>query len=214
MRFRSSDDSPIFMIRLVADRGGIMKGGLAQVGRVGVTCAMRSCDQLASRQLVGPALEDELDRRELGDRLRAQLVEAGHPAELLLDRNGDQLLDLVRGVAERDRLDLDPRRRELGEHVDLRAGNLGDAEDHHRRGARTARASGTAGSGTTIQRITASSAPRSLARDLELRAVHLGGSHRHDPRAGGGPPESSTRSSAIRVDRDPSRRYCSGLGLV
>ncbi len=31
------------MIRLVAESGGIMNGGLAHVGSVGVTCAMRSC---------------------------------------------------------------------------------------------------------------------------------------------------------------------------
>ena len=31
------------MIRLVAESGGIIQGGLAQVGRVGVTWAMRSC---------------------------------------------------------------------------------------------------------------------------------------------------------------------------
>ena len=32
----SSEDIPIFMIRLVAESGGIMNGGLAQVGSVGV----------------------------------------------------------------------------------------------------------------------------------------------------------------------------------
>ncbi len=32
----SSDVIPIFMIRLVEDRAGIMNGGLAQVGRVEV----------------------------------------------------------------------------------------------------------------------------------------------------------------------------------
>ena len=42
-RFSSSEESPIFMIRLVAESGGIMNGGLAHVGSVGVTCAMRSC---------------------------------------------------------------------------------------------------------------------------------------------------------------------------
>ena len=41
------------------------------------------------------------------------------PAELVLDRDGDELLHLVRGVAQGDGLDLDLRRRELGEDVDL-----------------------------------------------------------------------------------------------
>jgi hypothetical protein len=48
----SFDDTPIFMIRLVADSGGIIQGGLAHVGRVGVTCASRSwtsCLRAASR---------------------------------------------------------------------------------------------------------------------------------------------------------------------
>ena len=36
------DSSPIFMTRLVADSGCSMKGGLAQVGRLGVTISSRS----------------------------------------------------------------------------------------------------------------------------------------------------------------------------
>ncbi len=39
---RVSDDSPIFMTRLVADSGGIITGGAAQVGSVGVTFPTRS----------------------------------------------------------------------------------------------------------------------------------------------------------------------------
>ena len=38
-----SDLMPIFIARLVADRGWIMNGGDAQFGRVGVAVAMRSC---------------------------------------------------------------------------------------------------------------------------------------------------------------------------
>jgi hypothetical protein len=38
----SSEDRPIFMIRLVADSAGIMKGGLAHVGNVAVICPIRS----------------------------------------------------------------------------------------------------------------------------------------------------------------------------
>ncbi len=37
-----SEVSPIFIVRLVADSGWIMKGGLAQLGRVGTTVAIRS----------------------------------------------------------------------------------------------------------------------------------------------------------------------------
>ena len=68
------------------------------------------------------------------------------PVELLLDRDRDQLLDLVRGVAQRDRLDLDLRRRELGEDVDLGVRDLGDAERPSSPRRRRAPATGTAGS--------------------------------------------------------------------
>ena len=64
------------MIRLVAESGGMIHGGLAQVGRVGATCATRSVTSWRALQLVRAALEDEPDRRELRDRLRPQLVEA------------------------------------------------------------------------------------------------------------------------------------------
>ena len=38
----SSDDRPIFMTRLVVDNAGMMIGGLAQVGSLGVTVFRRS----------------------------------------------------------------------------------------------------------------------------------------------------------------------------
>src|SRR5919107_4239740 len=43
LMFTSSEVIPIFMTRAVEDRGGIMKGGLAQVGRVGAAAVRRSC---------------------------------------------------------------------------------------------------------------------------------------------------------------------------
>ena len=52
------EESPIFMTRLVADTGGIMTGGAAQVGSVGITVAIRSCDQLPGLKQVGARLED------------------------------------------------------------------------------------------------------------------------------------------------------------
>ena len=95
IRLTSSDERPIFMIRLVADSAGIMKGGLAQVGRVAVICAEPLGHELAGPKLVGAALEDELDRGELGHRLRAHLVETVNAVELILDGYRDQLFDLV-----------------------------------------------------------------------------------------------------------------------
>ena len=41
------------MIRLVADSGGIIHGGLAQVGSVGVTCATAPVTSWRALQLVG-----------------------------------------------------------------------------------------------------------------------------------------------------------------
>src|SRR5918994_2918505 len=43
LMFSSSEVIPIFMTRLVDDSGGIMKGGLAQVGKLGAVAVMRSC---------------------------------------------------------------------------------------------------------------------------------------------------------------------------
>ena len=64
------------MIRLVADSGGMIHGGLAHVGSVRRDLRDALRHELARPQLVGAALEDEPDRRELRDRLRPQLVEA------------------------------------------------------------------------------------------------------------------------------------------
>src|SRR5215212_6108478 len=41
--FSSSEVIPIFMTRLVEDRGGIIQGGLAQVGKLGEASVRRSC---------------------------------------------------------------------------------------------------------------------------------------------------------------------------
>ena len=91
-------------------------------------------DQLPGAQLVGAPAEDQHDRGQLGDRLGAHVLQAFDPVELVLDRHGDQLLHLVGGVADRDRLDLHPGRRELGEHVHLGVRDPNEAEGHHGRG--------------------------------------------------------------------------------
>src|SRR5919112_5382486 len=43
LMFNSSEVIPIFMIRLVEERGGIIQGGLAQVGKLGEASVRRSC---------------------------------------------------------------------------------------------------------------------------------------------------------------------------
>src|SRR4051794_3608977 len=49
MRLCRSDDTPIFITRLVAETGGIIHGGLAHVGRLAVICASRSCTSWRTR---------------------------------------------------------------------------------------------------------------------------------------------------------------------
>ena len=44
-----SDDNPIFITRLVADKGCIMAGGVDQLGNVGVTAVSRSCTNWRAR---------------------------------------------------------------------------------------------------------------------------------------------------------------------
>ena len=90
------EDRPIFMTRLVDDSGWIMNGGAAQVGSVGVTVSMRSDTSWRAPDQVGAGLEDQLDRRQLRHRLRAQGVEAGQPVEGLLQRHRHERLDLCR----------------------------------------------------------------------------------------------------------------------
>ena len=169
--------------------------------------------ELARSHLVGPAFEDELDRGELGDRLRAQLVEPGQPVELLFDGNGDQLFDLGRGVAEGDRLDLDPRRRELGEDVDLRAGDLRDAEDHHRRGGEEHEPPEPQASGDDPAHQRCSRGGQWLGTSSSVPYTSVAPTVTISVPAGG-PLERSTRSPSMRSTLTSARRYSSGRGLV
>ena len=62
-----SEVMPIFRIRLVADRAGIMNGGLAQVGSVAVIWAEALGHQLPGPELIGARVEEhEPDRRRAG----------------------------------------------------------------------------------------------------------------------------------------------------
>ena len=89
-------------------------------------------DELAGAVDVGARLEDEHDRRQAGQRLGADDLHALDAVEQVrLERNGDQLLDLVGRQAERLGLDLHVGRRELRQHVDRRVAQLHDAYDHH-----------------------------------------------------------------------------------
>ena len=147
IRFSSSEETPIFMIRLVAESGGIIHGGLAQVGRVGVTWAMRSCTSCRALTSSVPRSKISSIAESWETDFERSSSRPGTPVSCSSIGIVIELLDLVRGVAERDRLDLDARWRELGEDVDLRARNLRDAEGHQSPWRRTAPATGTAGFG-------------------------------------------------------------------
>jgi hypothetical protein len=93
--------------------------------------------QLPGLQHVGPRLEDQLDPRQPGERLGAELVEERDPVEqVLLERDGDQLLHLFRREPERLGLDVDQWRVELRKHVHRRVAELGDAKQHQPGGDR------------------------------------------------------------------------------
>ena len=215
------DEIPIFMTRLVADSGGIMTGGAAQVGSVGVTVRHALLHQLPRLQQVGARLEDQLDRRQLGNRLGAHDVEPGDAVERLLQRNGDQRLDLRRRTA-----------RGMTVWISTRGGaNSGKTSTGMSRswptpktiiadGEPRRRGSGTSGS---IRRSSASwpatllgaagSVPR---RRLVLGAAQLGRADRHDRRCPAAGP--SARIAAIALDvgrpRSAARTKTSGSGLV
>jgi hypothetical protein len=90
---------------------------------------------LARTVEVGSALEVELDRGELLDRVGPHLVQTLDPVESVLDRNRDELFDLRRRIAERDRLHLDDRRSELREHVERSVARLQETEEENRSGS-------------------------------------------------------------------------------
>ena len=105
----SFEDSPIISTRLDEDSGGSSVGGFETFGS-GVRLGQALLDELAAAVDVGPGLEDEHDRRQAGKRLRADHVDALDAVQQVrLERDGDQLLDLLRRQPERLGLDLDVR---------------------------------------------------------------------------------------------------------
>ena len=132
-----SDDSPIFMTRLVAESGWIMNGGLAQVGSVGRDdVAMRSCTTCRASRRSVPRSKIISICESCGTDFDRITSRSGTPLSDCSSGHGDELFDLGRGEPEGERLDLDLGRRELGEDVDLRVRQLDDADEQQRRGQR------------------------------------------------------------------------------
>ena len=91
----------------------------------------RLLHELARLVDVGAGLEHHHDRGQARNGRRAEGVDPLHAVQQVrLQRNGDQLLHLFSGEAERLGLHLDVRRRELGQHVGRRIPQLRDADDH------------------------------------------------------------------------------------
>ena len=96
-RSSSLDERPIFITRLVADSGCSIPGdaGRRAAGSA-IAIAMRSCTSWRAVEDCRCPLEEQHDRRQAGDRLRADHVEARRAVQRLLHRDRDQLFDLRR----------------------------------------------------------------------------------------------------------------------
>ena len=123
------------MTRLVDDSGWIMTGG-ARPGRQRRRDRRRCAPAPAAAPAAGRsrARRGARSTRAAAPTSSESTSSSGDPVERLLERNRDQLLHFGRGQPEAGRLDLDPRRRELGEDVHRHVAKLPDAEDHQRRG--------------------------------------------------------------------------------
>ena len=83
-----------------------------------------------------PGLEDQQNARQSLHRLRADVLEERDPVEqVLLERNRDQLFDLLRGQAEGLRLHLHGGRREVRQDLHGRLAHLSRTDDENRRRA-------------------------------------------------------------------------------
>src|SRR3990170_1143374 len=73
------DEIPIFIARLVDDKGWIMTGGAAQVGNRGVTAATRSCTNWRARMRSVPGLKMRTMSERSGTDLERITSKAGNP---------------------------------------------------------------------------------------------------------------------------------------
>ena len=89
------------MTRVIDERGCSICGGLEAPAQGHGGLGEALLDDLAGTQQIGSRLEDELDRGQAGHRLRTQDVDPRNIAqEVGLERNGDELRDLLRREAE------------------------------------------------------------------------------------------------------------------
>src|SRR5215208_1983169 len=180
MRFSSSDDSPIFMIRLVAERGGIMKGGLAHVGRVGVSCAMRSATSWRAVSSSVPRSKMSWIAESWATDFERSSSRPGRPLScssigtvINSSTSSEELPSAIVWTSTRGGANSgNTSTFALGIWATPKAMIAVAPKSTSQRNRKLRE---------TIQRITTGSAVRSLARDLEFRAIHLGGPDGHDP---------------------------------
>ena len=198
------------MTRLVDDSGCSMNGGAAHVGSVGVTdrdAAPARAGAASSRSV--PALEDAArSTRAAATDFERITSRPGDAVERLLERHRDELLDLRGGQARRRRLDLDPRRRELGEHVDRHVAQLlrrrrtscADGERHDEEPEPQARTDDPAHHGGVRLRLSVLYAESRRRRSSAAPT-------RHDARCPAGGPSEQARPVAVdAVDRRSAAR--------
>ena len=131
MSDRSSDDSPTIMTRLVEEAAAASP---AAVDTFGSACAWvsRSCTIWRARRRSVPGSKIiSIDDSPGTDSERISSSQATPLSRSASSGHRDELLDLVRGQAERLGLDLDVGRGELGQHVDRHGRQTDESEPEH-----------------------------------------------------------------------------------
>src|SRR5919202_6831444 len=191
------------MIRLVDDSGGIIHGGLAQLGSVGVICAMRSCTSWRARSSSVPrskiswieeswATDLERSASRPGSPLSACSIGTVISSSTSLEEFPSAIVWIsTRGGANSGKTSTFA----LGIRAIPKTISATAAKTISHRKCRLLE---------TIQRMTrCPRAPSVASRDVQLRPVHLGGTDRHDPRAGDRTAREERPSPDDAVDPDP-----------
>jgi hypothetical protein len=116
------------------DVSGVSTGGCTVSGSAPVASASRSASDWRAPVDVHALRQYGGHHRQTLNRLRAHDGDALHAVDRVLQRLGDEQLDLLRGKPRRLGLDGDLRGRELGKHVERRTGEGRDADDDHGEG--------------------------------------------------------------------------------
>ena len=198
------------MIRLVADSGGIIHGGLAQVGRVGVTWAIRSCTSCRARISSVPRSKMSwIDESWATDFERS----SSSPGSPLSCCSIGTVISSSTSVEELPRAIVWISTRggaNSGKTSTFALGDLGDAERHHRRRGEEhqppePQASGDDPAHQRPRAVlgTSSSVPYTSVAPTVTISVPTGG-----------PPDEDHAIALDAATRTSARRSSSGLGLV